>query len=261
YPGPRGLARLVVVVAGVELWDRIVLPAFARTAPSGVDQPRFRHHPFPLGSRFAPGSIDQAYELTRSGDNYMVYLTAAFTESRPEVLVEHIERYDFGLLVSHSDDGIVASHVPFVVDRDGDNLHLHAHLARPNPQVRQLARGGEVLAIFHGPHAYISPNWYGTGPSVPTLEYCRCPRLWHRPDGERWRLAAAPAAPVLRAPRGPEPGAVAHGRASQELCGGHAARHYRARHRRAPARRQIQAEPEPSRLGPPPRHRRARGSG
>jgi len=101
----------------------------------------------------------------------MVYLTAAFTESRPEVLVEHIERYDFGLLVSHSDDGIVASHVPFVVDRDGDNLHLHAHLARPNPQVRQLARGGEVLAIFHGPHAYISPNWYGSGPSVPTWNY------------------------------------------------------------------------------------------
>lgn len=101
----------------------------------------------------------------------MVYLPAAFTESRPEVLVEHIERYDFGLLVSHSDDGIVASHVPFVVDRDGDNLHLHAHLARPNPQVRQLARGGEVLAIFHGPHAYISPNWYGSGPSVPTWNY------------------------------------------------------------------------------------------
>ena len=101
----------------------------------------------------------------------MVYLPAAFTESRPQVLVEHIERYDFGLLVSHSDDGIVASHVPFVVDRDGDNLHLHAHLARPNPQVRQLARGGEVLAIFHGPHAYISPNWYGSGPSVPTWNY------------------------------------------------------------------------------------------
>jgi transcriptional regulator len=101
----------------------------------------------------------------------MVYLPPAFTESRPEVLIEHIERYDFGLLVSHSDDGIVASHVPFVVDRDGDNLHLHAHLARPNPQVRQLARGGEVLAIFHGPHAYISPNWYGSGPSVPTWNY------------------------------------------------------------------------------------------
>jgi transcriptional regulator len=101
----------------------------------------------------------------------MVYLPPAFTESRPEVLVEHIERYDFGLLVSHGDDAIVASHVPFVIDRDGDDLHLHAHLARPNPQVRHLSRGGEVLAIFHGPHAYVSPNWYGSGPSVPTWNY------------------------------------------------------------------------------------------
>jgi len=101
----------------------------------------------------------------------MVYLPPAFSESRPEVLVGHIERSDFGLLVSHGGDGIVASHVPFVIDRDGDNLHLHAHLARPNPQVRHLARGGEVLAIFHGPHAYISPNWYDSGPSVPTWNY------------------------------------------------------------------------------------------
>ena len=101
----------------------------------------------------------------------MVYLPPAFTETRHEVLIEHIERYDFGLLVSHGEDGIVASHVPFLIDRHGDTLHLHAHLARPNPQVAQLARGGEVLAIFHGPHAYISPNWYGSGPAVPTWNY------------------------------------------------------------------------------------------
>jgi transcriptional regulator len=65
----------------------------------------------------------------------------------------------------------VASHIPFLIERDGERLHLHGHLARPNPQVSDLARGGEVLAIFHGPHAYISPNWYATGPSVPTWNY------------------------------------------------------------------------------------------
>ena len=101
----------------------------------------------------------------------MVYLPPVFTEARPEVLVEHIERYDFGLLVSHGAAGLVASHIPFVIERDGDRLHLHGHLARPNPQVADLARGGEVLAIFHGPHAYISPSWYASGPSVPTWNY------------------------------------------------------------------------------------------
>jgi len=86
----------------------------------------------------------------------MVYLPPAFTEKRPEVLLEHIERYDFGLLVTHGAEGLVASHIPFLIERDGERLHLHGHLARPNPQVGDLARGGEVLAIFHGPHAYIS---------------------------------------------------------------------------------------------------------
>jgi transcriptional regulator len=101
----------------------------------------------------------------------MVYLPPAFTEARPEVLIAHIERYDFGLLTSHGADGLIASHIPFLIERDGDQLHLHGHLARPNPQVGHLAKGGEVLAIFHGPHAYISPSWYVNGPSVPTWDY------------------------------------------------------------------------------------------
>jgi transcriptional regulator len=101
----------------------------------------------------------------------MVYLPPAFTESRPEVLIEHIERFDFGLLVSHGAAGLVASHIPFLLERDGEVLHLHGHLARPNPQVSDVAQGGEVLAIFHGPHTYISPKWYATGPSVPTWNY------------------------------------------------------------------------------------------
>jgi transcriptional regulator len=101
----------------------------------------------------------------------MVYLPPAFTEARPEVLIAHIERYDFGLLVSHGAAGLVASHIPFLVERDGDRLHLQGHLARPNPQVADLAGGQEVLAIFHGPHAYVSPSWYATGPSVPTWNY------------------------------------------------------------------------------------------
>jgi len=101
----------------------------------------------------------------------MVYLPPAFTEARPEALIEHIERYDFGLLMSHGADGLIASHIPFLVTHDRDELHLHGHLARPNPQVGHLARGDEVLAIFHGPHAYISPSLYELRESVPTWNY------------------------------------------------------------------------------------------
>jgi transcriptional regulator len=101
----------------------------------------------------------------------MVYLPPVFTEARPEVLIAHIERHEFGLLVSHGPCGLVASHIPFLVERDRDELHLQGHLARPNPQVSELASGGEVLAIFSGPHAYISPGWYASGPAVPTWNY------------------------------------------------------------------------------------------
>jgi len=101
----------------------------------------------------------------------VVYLPPAFTEARPAVLIDHIERHDFGLLVSHGTAGLVASHIPFLVERQGEELHLLGHLARPNPQVEELRRGEEALAIFTGPHAYISPGWYAGGPSVPTWNY------------------------------------------------------------------------------------------
>jgi transcriptional regulator len=101
----------------------------------------------------------------------VVYLPPAFTETRPEILIAHIERYDFALLVSHGSHGIVASHVPLLIERHGDELHLQGHLARPNPQVADLAEGGEILTIFSGPHAYISPRWYASGPAVPTWNY------------------------------------------------------------------------------------------
>lgn len=101
----------------------------------------------------------------------MVYLPPAFTESRPEILIEHIERHDFGLLVSRGENGIVASHIPFLLVGRGDKLLLQAHLARANPQADDIAAAGEAVAIFQGPHAYISPSWYAAGPAVPTWNY------------------------------------------------------------------------------------------
>jgi transcriptional regulator len=101
----------------------------------------------------------------------MVYLPPAFTEARPEILIAHLERYDFGLLISHGRPGLVASHIPFLVECQGGELHLLGHLARANPQVADLAGNSDVLTIFSGPHAYISPSWYASGPAVPTWNY------------------------------------------------------------------------------------------
>ena len=100
----------------------------------------------------------------------MVYLPPHFTETDEKVLLAHIERYDFGLLVTKS-GALIASQVPFLVERRDGKLVLTGHLARPNPQCADLAAGGEALVVFHGPHAYISPSWYGAHPAVPTWNY------------------------------------------------------------------------------------------
>jgi transcriptional regulator len=101
----------------------------------------------------------------------VVYLPPLFSETRTEVLVAHIERHDFGLLVSHGAGWMIASQIPFLVERRDDRLYLLGHLARANPQCGDLEAAGEALAIFQGPHAYISPSWYETGPAVPTWNY------------------------------------------------------------------------------------------
>jgi len=117
----------------------------------------------------------------------MVYLPPHFTETRPDVLIGHIERHDFGLLVTHGADGIESSQIPFLVERRGEQIRLQGHLARPNPQVADLAAAAEALAVFTGPHAYISPSWYQAAPAVPTWNYATvhvygAPRLIDDPE-------------------------------------------------------------------------------
>ncbi len=99
-----------------------------------------------------------------------MYLRPVFTETEPERIDALIRAHSFGLLVTHGDAGSEATHLPFVLSRDGGELLLEAHLAAANPQCAALA-GGAALAVFSGPHAYISPRWYEAQPSVPTWDY------------------------------------------------------------------------------------------
>jgi transcriptional regulator len=100
-----------------------------------------------------------------------MYLPAAFAEPDLTRLHDFIEQYSFGLLVSQVDGLPFASHLPFLLERTtGQHGTLVGHMARANPQWRQ-AEGQTALAIFSGPHAYISPTWYEAEQVVPTWNY------------------------------------------------------------------------------------------
>lgn len=100
-----------------------------------------------------------------------MYTPVAFAEIDPRRLLEFIEQNSFGLLVSWLDRKPVATHLPFVLQREaGPHGTLVGHMARANPQWRE-AEGENALAIFSGPHAYISPAWYEAQNVVPTWNY------------------------------------------------------------------------------------------
>jgi len=102
----------------------------------------------------------------------MMYLPDAFRESQSDALYGLIESYGFATLISPDADDPLITHLPLLVDRGrGPNSTLVGHFARANPHWRRLEQRPQVLAVFHGPHGYVSPSWYGEHPSVPTWNY------------------------------------------------------------------------------------------
>ena len=138
----------------------------------------------------------------------MVYLPAAFTEIRREVLLAHVERHDFGTLVTHGAAGLIASQIPFLIEERDDKLLLQGHLARANPQLADFDGESEALAIFAGPHAYVSPSWYETGPAVPTWNYATVHAYGpvRRIDDAGWLRALVRRLSDRHEAREPEPG-------------------------------------------------------
>src|SRR3954454_18228293 len=100
-----------------------------------------------------------------------MYVPTYFAEHDLTKLHNAMQRYSFATLVSGSGDELIASHLPLLIERtSGSKGMLLGHMARANPQWKQAA-GQEVLAIFAGPHCYVSPTWYQAEHVVPTWNY------------------------------------------------------------------------------------------
>lgn len=83
-----------------------------------------------------------------------MYTPKRFEVNDKEKLVEFIEANSFGILFSQNENGPVATHLPFLIKGDT----LIGHMAKMNSHWQEVDK--EVLVVFSGPHAYISPSWY-----------------------------------------------------------------------------------------------------
>ena len=105
-----------------------------------------------------------------------MYVPAAFEESRPEQVAAFLAAHPMAQLVTLTEGGLVATPLPMIYEPAAEGLgSLVGHVARANPQWSQSLLEIETLAIFTGPNAYVSPNWYPSkaehGKVVPTWNY------------------------------------------------------------------------------------------
>lgn len=141
-----------------------------------------------------------------------MYVPRAFREDDIARLHGFLRSWSFALLVTNVDGVPSATHLPLVLDAAGvEPGRLIGHVARANPQWQTFDGTRPALAVFQGPHAYVSPTWYATGPAVPTWNYAAIhaygrPRVLEGHEATRdavarlvqehdpaWRLAEQPA--------------------------------------------------------------------
>lgn len=100
-----------------------------------------------------------------------MYIPKINQETDLTALQNFMQAYNFSVLVNQHTDSLTATHIPLILDTtQGQYGTLIGHLARANKQWKSFGED-EVLIIFNGPHAYISPTWYENHPSVPTWNY------------------------------------------------------------------------------------------
>ncbi|HEX9930630.1 MAG TPA: FMN-binding negative transcriptional regulator [Pyrinomonadaceae bacterium] len=102
-----------------------------------------------------------------------MYIPTRFLETDRETILNFVEQNSFATLISYDGEKPIATHAPLLVERaENDQIYLVGHIARANPQWKTFTDSEEILAVFAGAHAYISPRWYDVPEqNVPTWNY------------------------------------------------------------------------------------------
>ena len=101
-----------------------------------------------------------------------MYVPKHFAETDVEKLHALMRAHGFATLVSVIDGAPFATHVPLILDAErGEFGTIVGHVAKANPHWHAFDGQSSALAIFQGPHAYVSPRWYASSPRVPSWNY------------------------------------------------------------------------------------------
>ncbi len=105
-----------------------------------------------------------------------MYQPPHFHEDSPAHQHALIRAFPLGMLITYGPSGIIANPIPFMIDPEaGEQGRLRCHVARANPQWKEIDGMSEALVVFQGAQHYVHPGWYETkretGKVVPTWNY------------------------------------------------------------------------------------------
>jgi transcriptional regulator len=99
-----------------------------------------------------------------------MYIPELFKNENQSEIEQFLHENGFAILVNQTQGKIWGTHTPLFLEKQNNKIILSGHISRENPQAQSLQNGEEILAIFTGPHTYISSSWYDHE-NVPTWNY------------------------------------------------------------------------------------------
>jgi len=100
-----------------------------------------------------------------------MYIPDLYKNENQEAITAFLKENSFGILINQTNGKLWATHIPLElsINAEGKTI-LEGHISKENPQWKGFAEDDQILAIFSGPHSYISPSWYDHE-NVPTWNY------------------------------------------------------------------------------------------
>lgn len=99
-----------------------------------------------------------------------MYIPSYYKQKDIDKTIAFMQAYNFASLISIQENIPIATHLPFIIEKESEALVLYSHLSKANPQWKTFSENN-ILVIFSEPHAYISPSLYSGKQEVPTWNY------------------------------------------------------------------------------------------